>query len=107
MVCRHTPGDPNCSSSPAGHARALADILASGASIEDALKAYEAERLPVTTEIVQQNRGGGPERVIDVVEARAPDGFDDLHAIASHDELEAIVKGYSSLAGFEKDQVNK
>jgi 2-polyprenyl-6-methoxyphenol hydroxylase-like FAD-dependent oxidoreductase len=88
-------------------ARALTDILAISNSVPEALKAYEAERLPVTTEIVKQNRGGGPERVIDVVEARAPDGFDDLDTIASHAELEAIVKGYSTLAGFEKDQVNQ
>ncbi|MGI9373509.1 MAG: flavin-dependent oxidoreductase, partial [Hyphomicrobiales bacterium] len=86
--------------------RALANHLTSGVGAEDALKAYEAERLQTTTEIVQQNRSGGPERVIDVIEARAPDGFENLHDLASHEELEAIVKGYSSLAGFEKGQVN-
>ena len=51
-------------------------------------------------------QGGGPERVIDVIEARAPEGFEDLNDIASYEELEGIVKGYSTLAGFEKDQVN-
>lgn len=88
-------------------ARALARVLAAGGPAADALKTYEAERLPVTTEIVHQNRGGGPERVIDVIEKRAPHGFDNLDDVAGHDELEAIVKGYSALAGFEKDQVNK
>ena len=48
-----------------------------------ALKAYEAERVPVTTEIVETNRKGGPERVIDVVTQRAPDGFDKLEDVAS------------------------
>ena len=50
---------------------------------------------------------GGPERVIDVIEKRAPDGFEKLDDVASPEELEAIVKGYSTLAGFEKTQVNK
>ena len=46
------------------------------------------------------NRRGGPEGVIDLIESRAPDGFDDLDAIASHGEREAIVRGYASLAGY-------
>ena len=60
-----------------------------------------------TAEIVLANRRGGPERVIDLVEARAPDGFDDLDAVASHAEREAIVRGYASLAGYALDQVNR
>ena len=34
--------------------------------------AYERERLPMTAQIVQMNRKGGPEGVIDVVEEPAP-----------------------------------
>jgi hypothetical protein len=45
--------------------------------------------------------------VIDVIEERAPDGFDDISDIAAPAELEAIVKGYSQLAGFDKTQVNR
>jgi hypothetical protein len=45
--------------------------------------------------------------VIDVVESRAPDGFDDLDTVASHGEREAIVRGYASLAGYARDQVNR
>lgn len=88
-------------------ARYLARMLSEKADIHAALHAYESERLTVTAEIVRQNRSGGPERVIDVVEERAPDGFDDLDKVASHAEREAIVKGYASLAGFEKTQVNR
>lgn len=86
--------------------RVLAGHLMNEKSIDDALQAYEAERRPATAEIVEQNRSGGPERVIDLIEARAPDGFDDLNAVATEEELEAIVKGYSTLAGFEREQVN-
>ena len=85
----------------------LADKLTEVDGIEAALKAYEAERQPVTAEIVHTNRSGGPERVIDVVTERAPDGFDDLNDVASPEELEAIVKGYSQLAGFTQEDVNR
>ena len=87
-------------------ARSLADKLANEADVAAALEAYEADRLETTSDIVRTNRSGGPERVIDLVNQRAPDGFDDLSDVASHDELEGIVKGYSQLAGFAKEDVN-
>jgi 2-polyprenyl-6-methoxyphenol hydroxylase-like FAD-dependent oxidoreductase len=80
-------------------ARCLADLLAAG-DVPAALAAYEAERLPKTSAIVASNRLGGPERVIDFVADRAPDGFADLSAVATQDELAAIVGGYARLAGF-------
>jgi len=85
----------------------LARHLASGAPVPDALAAYDIERRPMTTEIVLNNRKGGPERVIDVLEERAPDGFTDVDAVATHAEREAIVRGYASIAGFAREQVNK
>jgi 2-polyprenyl-6-methoxyphenol hydroxylase-like FAD-dependent oxidoreductase len=88
-------------------ARCLADKLADGNSVTEALKAYEAERLPMTSDIVRQNRSGGPERVIDLVNTRAPDGFDRLEDVASHEELEAVVRGYQKTAGFDKEAVNR
>ncbi len=81
-------------------ARCLSDHLSSASSVEEALAAYDAERRPKTSEIVIANRRGGPEGVIDMVEARAPDGFDNVEDIASHDERKAVVRGYASLAGF-------
>ena len=87
-------------------ARALARHLAAGPDVGTALAAYDAERRPMTSEIVLNNRKGGPERVIDVLEARAPDGFSDVEAVASYTEREAIVRGYATMAGFAKDQIN-
>jgi 5-methylphenazine-1-carboxylate 1-monooxygenase len=87
-------------------ARALARHLTSGAGVVDALSAYDAERRPMTAEIVLNNRKGGPERVIDVLEERAPDGFTDIDAVVSHEEREAIVRGYASMSGFAREQVN-
>jgi 2-polyprenyl-6-methoxyphenol hydroxylase-like FAD-dependent oxidoreductase len=88
-------------------ARCVAPLLAETKDVVAALKAYEAARLSATAKIVQDNRSGGPERVIDVVEERAPDGFTHLDEVASHAELEAIVKGYSKMAGFDQTQVNR
>jgi len=87
-------------------ARALARHLAAGADVPTALAAYDAERRPMTAEIVLNNRKGGPERVIDVLEARAPAGFTDVEQVASHAEREAIVRGYATMAGFAKEQIN-
>ncbi len=81
---------------------ALARHLATAAA-PAALAAYDAERRPATAEIVRLNRAGGPERVIDVMEDRAPYGFDDIDAVAPHAEREAIVRGYAATAGFAVD----
>jgi 2-polyprenyl-6-methoxyphenol hydroxylase-like FAD-dependent oxidoreductase len=80
-------------------ARCLAKLLFELAP-EAALKVYEAERLPKTAEIVRSNRNGGPERVIDLVAERAPEGFTRLEDVITFAELAAIVGGYARLAGF-------
>lgn len=88
-------------------AASLARHLTAAAGVEAAFTAYDAERRPMTAEIVRANRRGGPEGVIDVVEARAPEGFDDIDKVASYAEREAIVRGYASMAGYASDQVNR
>ncbi len=80
-------------------ARLLARLLAEG-DAASALAAYEAERLPKTAEIVRLNRLGGPERMVDAVSARAPNGFTNLSDVISREELAAINAGYASSAGF-------
>jgi 2-polyprenyl-6-methoxyphenol hydroxylase-like FAD-dependent oxidoreductase len=80
-------------------ARCLTDLLATN-PVPDALVAYQAERLPATAAVVASNRLGGPERVIDLIANRAPDGFAQIEDVATHDERAAIVRGYAQLAGF-------
>jgi len=80
-------------------ARLLADLLAERPVI-GALAAYDAERRPRTAEIVRLNRLGGPERMVDIVSVRAPDGFDRIEDVISREELAAIAGGYASTAGF-------
>ncbi|WP_288587926.1 flavin-dependent oxidoreductase [uncultured Methylobacterium sp.] len=81
-------------------ARALGDALAGAEHPMQALHTYEAERRPKTAEIVMLNRKGGPERVIDEVEKRAPAGFSRVEEVLSHAERQAIVGGYAGKAGF-------
>ena len=88
-------------------ARCLADRLREAEHPCQALWAYESERLPMTAQIVYSNRSGGPEGVIDAVEARAPNGFDQIDNVLSYEERKAIVRGYASKAGFAKEQVNQ
>jgi len=88
-------------------ARSMADALAQAEHPRHGLAVYEADRLPKTAEISTLNRLGGPERVIDAVEALAPNGFDDVERVLSYTRREAIVKSYAGKAGFTQAQVNK
>jgi 2-polyprenyl-6-methoxyphenol hydroxylase-like FAD-dependent oxidoreductase len=88
-------------------ARCLADRLAGAEHPAHALDAYQQERLPMTAQIVRMNRKGGPEGVIDAVEALAPDGFANIDEVLTHEQRMAIVRGYASTAGFAREQVNK
>jgi len=86
-------------------ARCLADHVVRAEHPMQALAAYERDRLPPTAQIVRSNRKGGPEGVIDAVEALAPDGFTDIEAVLPRADREAIVRGYAQKAGFAKEQV--
>ena len=87
--------------------RFLALKLATIDDVGEALAAYEAERRPATNRIVLANRGNGPDQVMQLAEERAPDGFDDLHAVISPEELEATASQYKMIAGFDKDALNE
>ncbi|UGV27831.1 flavin-dependent oxidoreductase [Rhodopseudomonas boonkerdii] len=81
------------------------EILAHGEATE-ALQAYEAERRPATTELVMLNRRNGPEQVMQIVEERAPDGFNVVTDVLSQQELEDIAANYKRVAGFQVDGLN-
>jgi 2-polyprenyl-6-methoxyphenol hydroxylase-like FAD-dependent oxidoreductase len=100
------PNGSNGASQAILDAHSLASHLASCTSVVEALARYDAERRPATAGIILSNCKGGPEGVIDVVEARAPNGFDDIDKVASYAEREVIVRGYAALAGYATNQVN-
>ncbi|MBI5287619.1 MAG: flavin-dependent oxidoreductase, partial [Chloroflexi bacterium] len=87
-------------------AAALAAVLKSESDPVAALQLYEAERLRATSKIVLANRQQGPERVMQIVEERAPEGFADIHAVISQAELEEAAASYKQVAGFEREALN-
>ena len=87
-------------------ARVLARELALASSVEGALAAYDAQRRPATAAVVEANRKVGPEKCMEIVEERAPDGFTSLDAIISADELAEISNSYKRTAGFDPATLN-
>lgn len=87
-------------------ARVLTRELLTKGLTAAALQAYEAERLPATARIVTANRGNGPEQVMQMVEERAPNGFEKIDDVLSAEEREGTAAAYKRLAGFDKDALN-
>jgi 2-polyprenyl-6-methoxyphenol hydroxylase-like FAD-dependent oxidoreductase len=81
------------------------EILAHGPT-NTALVAYEAERRPATTDLVMLNRRNGPEQVMQLVEERAPDGYNVVTDVLSQRELEDIAANYKRVAGFQVEGLN-
>jgi hypothetical protein len=71
------------------------------------LSLYEQDRLPPTAQVVQMNRKGGPEGVIDLIENLAPEGFKNIEDVLPFEQRKLIVTGYASTAGFALEQVNR
>ena len=90
-------------------ARKLADEIAASdvAGIPDALKRYEQDRLPKCANIVAANRAQGPDYVLEVFEERAPEGFKNVHDVASQAELEEIALAYKKVVGLDIESVNQ
>ena len=75
--------------------RHLGSCEDSGA-IPSALLGYEIDRREAVNRIVLLNRTGGPERIIDLVEQLAPEGFGDIADVMPVDELRRIVADYAA-----------
>ena len=81
------------------------EILSHGAT-DAALAAYEAERRPATSDLVMLNRRNGPEQVMQIVEERAPNGYQVVTDVLSQQELENIAANYKRVAGFQVEGLN-
>jgi 2-polyprenyl-6-methoxyphenol hydroxylase-like FAD-dependent oxidoreductase len=75
--------------------------------IPAALKTYENERLPLTAKIVMVNRASGPDRVMQTVEEKAPQGFKNIHDVIPLTVLEDMDRRYKAVSGAEIDKVNQ
>jgi 2-polyprenyl-6-methoxyphenol hydroxylase-like FAD-dependent oxidoreductase len=89
-------------------ARVLAFELARSGDgdVVSALAAYEETRRPPTSALVLSNRDMGPERVMAIVEERAPDGFRSIEDVMTPQELQEIADRYKSTAGFDVETLN-
>ncbi len=87
-------------------ARVLAREIRRAGATPAALTAYEAERRPATGKIVLANRANGPEQVMQLVEQRAPNGFDRIEDVLTPAELEGTAAEYKRIAGFDRDALN-
>ena len=87
-------------------ARTLAGYLKTSEEPLDALKAYEADRLPVTAGVVNANRGEGPDHLLEIVAERTSVPVDDIHTIISQDEIEDIGAKYRKITGYDRDILN-
>jgi 2-polyprenyl-6-methoxyphenol hydroxylase-like FAD-dependent oxidoreductase len=87
-------------------ARALAWHLAHDRDPAAALDAYEAARRPATTALVLAAREMAPERVLAMVEQRAPRGFRRIEDVLSPEELAALDANYRALTGTDAETLN-
>lgn len=87
--------------------RALCDALSAGGELSDALATYENDRRPATAAVVHANRTRAHDRMLDLVAARAPNGFNDIRDVASREELENIVSNYRQTARFAQSQLKR
>ena len=82
-------------------ARVLADKLAGLSDPEQALRAYEAERLPATSEVVLANRVRPPDIILQEVYRRTGDRpFSKIEDVISIDELRALSERYKVITGY-------
>ena len=91
----------------AGCLRSAIDGATGGhVDVEAALGEYEARRRPPTSRIVLANRSMGPERPMQLVEERAPDGFISLHDVITPEEILDATEAYRATAGFALAELN-
>jgi 2-polyprenyl-6-methoxyphenol hydroxylase-like FAD-dependent oxidoreductase len=74
----------------------------------EALRAYEAERLPATAKVVLQNRSMPPDALLGEVYKRTGNKpFARIEDVISREELLAITNGYKAVAGYTLEDVAK
>jgi 2-polyprenyl-6-methoxyphenol hydroxylase-like FAD-dependent oxidoreductase len=86
-------------------ARVLSDLLAEHRDAPaEALRAYEAIRLPATASVVLANRANPPDAILRVVYERTGDRpFERIDDVVSRDELVALTDAYKRVAGYDRE----
>jgi 2-polyprenyl-6-methoxyphenol hydroxylase-like FAD-dependent oxidoreductase len=84
-------------------ARVLADELAARRDPAEALRAYEASRLPATSKVVLTNRTMPPDAILREVKLRSGDRpFHRIEDVISLEALRAMSEGYKKVAGYDR-----
>jgi 5-methylphenazine-1-carboxylate 1-monooxygenase len=84
-------------------AHALAGFLEKTASVPEALKEYERERLGPTAKVVLENRRNPPDAILREIYERTGDRpFADIDSVISAAELKALSERYKQIAGYDK-----
>jgi 5-methylphenazine-1-carboxylate 1-monooxygenase len=81
-------------------------LLSYPGDLERALLRYDEVRRPATSAIVLANRGLGPELPMQLVEQRAPNGFERLSDVITPEEILEVTDGYRKMAGFSLQQLH-
>jgi len=71
-----------------------------------ALAAYEDARREAVNAVVLAGRGDGPDKILDIVAARAPDGFEDIETVMPLSQRRDFAQGYKALAGMDIAALN-
>jgi 2-polyprenyl-6-methoxyphenol hydroxylase-like FAD-dependent oxidoreductase len=86
-------------------AHALRMALTYASDPGSALRAYEAERLPATAEVVRANRTMPPDAILREIWERTGDQpFERIEDVIDIRELHAISERYKNVAGFSRDE---
>lgn len=72
----------------------------------EALKSYDDIRREAVNAVVLLNRGDGPDKILDIVAERAPDGFDDIEKVMPLAERQNFADKYKKVAGMEIKALN-
>ncbi len=70
-------------------------------NITEAFQMYESNRLPATAAVIASNRAKGPEAVLQLARERVKSADDDVNALITREEIDAITQGYQKVAGFD------
>ena len=83
----------------------VAAFLAHGLN-QRALLAYETEMLPVTSKIILTNRSAGPDKILDILEARSGGDYANVEDVITQTEMADHAATYKRIAGTGIAEVN-
>lgn len=96
-----------------GASAAIMDARTLGAAFVEhgltakALETYEAKMRPLTTGLINANRGEGPDAILQWVEDQCGGEFDNIEAVIPRAELAAHSAKYKRIAGFSVEELNR